>query len=155
MSCLYPRFSSRIPHFVCHASLGSIWLWQFLRLSLVSMPLPFWRVLLRCLQNDPQLIFLWCFSHDQMRGMGFEEEAYQGKFSSVQSLSRLWLFATQWTTACQAFLSITNSWSSFRLMSIESVMLSSHLILYCPLLFLFSIFPSTKVFSNELALHIK
>ena len=155
MSCLYPRFSSRIPHFVCHASLGSIWLWQFLRLSLVSMPLPFWRVLLRCLQNDPQLIFLWCFSHDQMRGMGFEEEAYQGKFSSVQSLSRLWLFATQWTTACQAFLSITNSWSLPKLTSIESVMPSNHLILCHPLLLLPPTPPSIMVFSNESALCVR
>ena len=54
-------------------------------------------------------------------------------FSSVQSLSRVWLFATPWITARQASLSITNSWSSLRLTSIESVMPSSHLILCCPL----------------------
>ena len=76
-------------------------------------------------------------------------------FSSVQSLSRVRLFATPWTTACQAFLSITNSWSSLKLMSIESVMTSNHLILCYPLLLLPSIFPSFRIFSNESALHIR
>ena len=68
---------------------------------------------------------------------------------SVQSLSRVWLSATPWTAARQASLSITNSQSSLRLMSIESVMPSSHLILCRPLLFLPSIPPNIKVFSNE------
>ena len=76
-------------------------------------------------------------------------------FSSAQSLSCVWLFATPWTTACQASLSITNSWSSLRLMSIESVMLSNHLILCHPLLLLPLIFPSISVFSNESTLHIR
>ena len=76
-------------------------------------------------------------------------------FSSVQSLSHVWLFATTWTTACQASLSITNFRSSPKPMSIESVMPSNHLILFCPLLLLPSIFPSIRVFSNELALHIR
>ena len=67
----------------------------------------------------------------------------------------VWLFATPWTTACQASLSITNSWSSPKLMSIELVMPSNHLILYHPLLLLPSIFPSVRVFSNESALHIR
>ena len=71
------------------------------------------------------------------------------QFSSVQSLSRVRLFATPWITACQASLSITNSWSSPRLMSIESVMPSSHLILGHPLLLLPLIPPSIRVFSNE------
>ena len=62
--------------------------------------------------------------------------------SSVQSISLVRLFATPWTTACQASLSITNTWSLLKLMSIESVMPSSHLILNCPLLLLPSIFPS-------------
>ena len=62
---------------------------------------------------------------------------------------------TPWTATCQASLSITNSWSLLKLMSIESVMLSSHLILCCPLLLLPSTFPSIRVFSNESALHIK
>ena len=69
--------------------------------------------------------------------------------SSVQPLSRVQLFATPWIAACQASLSITNSWSSLKLMSIESVMPSSHLILCCPLLLLPSIPPSIRAFSNE------
>ena len=75
-------------------------------------------------------------------------------FSSVQSLSRVWLFATPWTIM-QASLSITNSWSLPKLMSIESVMPSNHLILCHPLLLLPSIFPSIRVFSNESALRIR
>ena len=71
------------------------------------------------------------------------------QFSSVQLLSRVRLFATPWTVAHQAALSITNSWSLLKLMSIESVMSSSHLILYCPLLLLPPIPPSIRVFSNE------
>ena len=75
--------------------------------------------------------------------------------SSVQSLSHVQLFATPWTAAYQASLSITNScWSLLKLMSIESVMPSNHLILCYPLL-LTSIFPSTRVFSNESVLHIR
>ena len=70
-------------------------------------------------------------------------------FSSVQSLSWVQLFETPWITACQASLSITNSWSSLKLMSIESVMPSSHLILFHPLLLLPPIPPSIRVFSNE------
>ena len=76
-------------------------------------------------------------------------------FSSVQSLSRVWLFATPWTAARQDSLSITNSRSSPKPMSIELVMPSNHLILCRPLLLLPSIFPSIKVFSNESALHIR
>ena len=76
-------------------------------------------------------------------------------FSLVQLLSRVWLFATSWTAARQASLSITNSQSLLNLMSIESVMPSNHLILCHPLLLLFSIFPSIRVFSNESALHIR
>ena len=75
--------------------------------------------------------------------------------SSVQSLSCVQLFATAWTAACQASLSITNSQGLLKLMSIESVMLSNHLILCHPLLLLPSIFPSIRVFSNESALCIK
>ena len=77
------------------------------------------------------------------------------KFSKVQLLSRVQLFATLWAAARQASLSITNSWSLPKLMSIESVMPSSHLILFCPLLLLPSIFPSIRVFSNESALCIR
>ena len=77
------------------------------------------------------------------------------RFSSVQLLSRVRLFVTPWTTACQAFLSITNSQSLLKLMSIQSVMPSNHLILCHPLLLPPSIFPNIRVFSNESALHIR
>ena len=77
------------------------------------------------------------------------------KFSSVQSLSRVQLFTTPWATARQASLSITISRSSPRLMSVESVMPSNHLILCRPLLLLPPILPSISVFSNESALHIR
>ena len=73
-------------------------------------------------------------------------------FSSVQSFSRVWLFATPWTAARKAYLSVTNSRSSLRLMSIETMMPSNHLILSRPLLLPPSIFPSSRVFSNESAL---
>ena len=76
-------------------------------------------------------------------------------FSSVQPLSRVRLFATPQTTARQASLSITNSWSSLRFSSIESVMPSSHIILCHPLLFLPPISPSIRVFSNESTLHMR
>ena len=79
----------------------------------------------------------------------------RNQFSSVQSLSRVWLFATPWTTACQDCPSITNSWSLLSLIPIESVMPSNHLILCHPLLLLLSIFPNIRVFSNESTLHIK
>ena len=74
--------------------------------------------------------------------------------SSVQSLSRVQLFVTPWTAAHQASLSITNSWSLLKLMSIESVMPSNHLIHCHPLLLLPSILPSIRVFSNESVLCI-
>ena len=76
-------------------------------------------------------------------------------FSSVQLLSRVRLFVNAWTVALQASLSITNSQSLLKLMSIESVMPSNHLIFCRPLLFLPSIFPSIRVFSNESVLHIR
>ena len=78
-----------------------------------------------------------------------------GRFSSVQSLSRVRLFATPWTAAHQASLSITNSRSSLKLMPIKSVMPSNQLILCHPLLLLPSIFPCVRVFPNESALCIK
>ena len=73
----------------------------------------------------------------------------------VLSLSRVPLFETSWTAARQASLSFTISWSLLKLMSIESVMSSNHLILWCPLLLLPLIFPSITVFSNESGLHIR
>ena len=76
-------------------------------------------------------------------------------FSSVQSLSRVRLFATPWIAAHQASLSTTNSRSSLKLTSIESVMPPSHLILCCPLLLLSPITPSIRVFSNESTLRMR
>ena len=77
------------------------------------------------------------------------------QFSSVQSLSCVQLFATPWIAACQASLSITNPQSSLKLMSIKSVMPSSHLILCRPLLILPPIPPSIRVFANESTLHMR
>ena len=77
------------------------------------------------------------------------------QFSSVQSLSRVQLFATLWIATCQASLSITNTRSLFKTMSVESVMPSNHLILCHPLLLLPPILPIIRVFSNELTLHIR
>ena len=77
------------------------------------------------------------------------------RLSSVQSLSHVRLFATPQTAACQASLSITKSQSSFKLMCIESVMQSNHLILCGPLLLLPSVFPSIRVFSSESVLRIR
>ena len=74
---------------------------------------------------------------------------------SVQSLSHVRLFETPWTAACQASLSIINSWSLLKLMSIQSVMPSNHLILCHPILLLPSIFPIIRVFSNKSVLHIR
>ena len=75
--------------------------------------------------------------------------------SSVQLLSHVWQFGTPWTAAGQSSLSITNSQSLLKFMSVESVMPSNHLILCCPLLLLPSNFPSIRVFSNELVLPIR
>ena len=73
----------------------------------------------------------------------------------VQLLSCVWLLATPWTAACQTSLSFPMSWSLLKLLSIELVMPSNHLILYCLLLFPPSIFPRNSIFSNELALRIR
>ena len=80
---------------------------------------------------------------------------FLNSIQSVQFLSHIRLFVTPWTAACQASQSITNSWTLYKLMSIESVMLSNHLIFCCPLLLLPSTFPSIRVFSNESVLHIR
>ena len=77
------------------------------------------------------------------------------QFSSVQSLSRVWLLETPWTAAHQASLSIINSRNLFKLIYIKLVMQSDHLILCCPLLLLPSIFPSIRVFSNKSVLLIR
>ena len=82
-------------------------------------------------------------------------ELYYYQFSSVQLLSHVQLFATPWTAALQAALSITNSRSLLKLMSIESVMPSNHLIFCHPLLLPHSIFPNIKIFSNESVLCVR
>ena len=102
---------------------------------------------------------LWFFTKDLLK----PKESYLSGhlysvfslFSSVQLLSCVQLFVTPWTAAHQASLSITNSWSLLKLMSIELVMPSNHFILCCPLFLLPSIFPSIRVFSNESVLSIK
>ena len=89
-----------------------------------------------------------------LRGDQIKTVMYSVQFSSVQSLSHVRLFATLWISARQATLSITNSRSSPKPTSIESVMPSSHLILCCPLFLLPPIPPSIRVFSNESTLHM-
>ena len=86
----------------------------------------------------------------------FQVKTYvETKFSWIQSYSCVWVFVTPWVAACQASLSITNSWSLLQLMSIESVMPSNHVILCHPFLLPPSIFPSIRVFSNEPVLCIR
>ena len=96
--------------------------------------------------------FLSCLLVFQILKFLFSASWYM--FSSVQSLSHVQLFVIPWTAACQVSMSITNSWSLLKLISINSVMPSNHVILCCPLLFLPSIFPSIRFFSNESVLHI-
>ena len=100
-----------------------------------------------------------CRDPGSAKGAGTQTASTAGimtlQFSSVQSLSRVLLFVIPWTAAHQASLSVTNSRSLPKLMSIESVMPSNHFILCHPLLLLPSIFPSIRVFSNESALHIR
>ena len=124
------------------------------------MYLDSWRILV-C-NFVPCNVFIWFkhrvydmasipfFSFHWKRMFYFNEKM---QFSSVAQ--SCWLFATPWIAACQASLSITNSWSSLKLMSIESVMPSSHLILCRPLLLPPSIFPGIRVFSNDSVLHIR
>ena len=85
----------------------------------------------------------------------YAHESRKIQFSLVQLFSRVRLFATPWTAACQALLSITNSWSLLKLMSIELMMPSNHLTLCHPLLLLLSIFPNHRVFSKESVLRIR
>ena len=95
------------------------------------------------------------FGHLMQRTNWLEKTLMLGKFSSVQSLSHVWLFANPWTAACQTSLSITMSQSLLKFTSVESVMPSSHLILGLPFLLLPSILPSIREFYNEPALSIR
>ena len=98
-----------------------------------------------------KLAFFWRFPASKSSG----RVQFKCLISSVQSLSCVWLFVTPWTVACQASLSLTNSQSLLKLMSIESVMPSNHLILCCLLLLQPSFLPSIRAFSNESVLCIR
>ena len=108
------------------------------------------------------VLFLLCVFHVSKCSKLQGERGHRGPIlilfdlsSSVQLLSHVWLFVTPWTAACQTSLSLTNSWNLLKLMSIESVMPSNHLILYCLLLLPPWTFPRIRVFSNESALRIR
>ena len=107
------------------------------------------------------LVTSWTVAHQAPLLMRFSSKnigtlsCHCVRISSVQSLSHVWLFVTPWSAVCQASLSITNSRSLPKPMSIELVMPPNHLILCHPLFLLLSIFPSIRVFSNESALRIK
>ena len=113
------------------------------------------------LLGETRAIIILLFVHSTKEGMGVDYiinlplSVVLLWFSSVQSLSRVQLFATPWTAARQASLSITNSRNLLELMSIQSMMPSNDLVLYGPLLLLPSIFPSIGVFSNESVIHIR
>ena len=109
---------------------------------------------IHCLWSHQQFVVFDEGSNLNLGGEGFLFMCLMACFSSFQSLSHVRLFATSWTAAHQACLSITNSWSLPKLISIESVMPSNYLIL-CPLLLKPSIFSSIRVFSNESALCIR
>ena len=155
-SFLWP---SNIPWFLCTTSSLSIHLLMFLGLMVnlsVSHGTWDWGVLgqLACWWAGPG-------ADTKQPGRGFSYGTCQYQcprdrwYSSVQLLSHVQLFATPWTARSMPGLPITNSWNPPKPMSIESVIPSNHLILYCPLLLLPSIFPSIKIFSNESALHIR
>ena len=108
----------------------------------------------RTWENDPMVMrVMWNTEERANENPTHLSESVQ--FNSVQSLSHVWLFATPWIAAHQAFPSITNSWSLLRLMSIESVMPSNHPTLCHLLLLQLSIFSSIRVFSSESVLHIR
>ena len=109
--------------------------------------------------KNPRVLYFntLCFSVAYIGEQGFisSDSSARYQFSSVQPLSHVLFFATPWTAARQASLSITNAWSRLKLMSIELVMPSSHLILCHPLLLLPPVPPSIRVFSNESALRMR
>ena len=110
---------------------------------ILAPPTPFWNSPLELSESRSPQLKSW---------PSLQREFSNFQLSSVQLLSRVWLFATPWAAVHQASLSNTNSHRLLKLMSTESVMLSNHLILCCPLLLLPSIFPRIRVFSNESAL---
>ena len=119
-----------------------------------------WLYSLICSRDYPVPILYFC--HLNSVQLQVTKSTYKNQFhfyiltiSSVQLLNHVWLFVTLWIAACQASLPVTNSRSSLRLASIESMMPSSHFILCRPLLLLPPIPPSIKVFSNESTLHMR
>ena len=144
MDCSLPGSSAReilqarILKVGCHAHLQGTFLIQGSKLHLLWFP------------HCRQILYCWATEKAPL-GIYYETHV---QFSSVQSLSHVWLFVIPWTAACQASLSITNSQSLPKLMSIESVMPSNHLILCHPLLLPPSIFPSIRVF-KWVSLHIR
>ena len=101
-------------------------------------------------------LYMYMYTHTYIVHVNlFIYKSLESLISSVQFLNCVRLFATPWTAACHASLSITNSWNLLKLMYIESAMPFNHLILCCPLILLSSIFPSIRIFSNESALRIR
>ena len=114
----------------------TLWQWSFMR------------------EQNKENLPWWSKSPGETRKIN-KSNIWYSRFSLVQSLSCVWLFAASWTTTRQVSLSITNSQSLLKLMSITSVMLSDHLILCCPILLLPSVFLSIQVFSSESVLRIR
>ena len=126
------------------------------RKKLMNLRVPYiWQGRQNYTMGKESLFNKWCWKNWTATRKRMKLEHFVIPVSSVHSLSHVLLFVTPWTAACQASLSITNSQSLPKLMSIESVMPSNHLILCRPLLLLPSIFPSIGVFSNELVLCIR
>ena len=140
IKCLFKPSISRGPYF--SSSMTILWVLKQL-----------------CLLGYNMYKYIYIYRHTvllhYLQGIGSRTLLPSVQFSSVQSHSCVQLFATPWTAACQASLSITNSRSLLKLMSIESVIPSSHLILCHPLLLLLPIPPSIRVFSNESTLHMR
>ena len=150
-----PASTVSFPHWGPSPQEGPSWKFpQLCSKSLLSMEI----CLPTCSWNPQSWIFI-CDPEQRSWGVALETDSQHlprtWEFSSVQLLSRVWLFAIPGTAAHQASLSITNSRSRPKPMSIESVMPSNHLILCCPLLLLPPIFPSIRVFSDESALPIR
>ena len=129
----------------------ALWGPAFLCLQWFQLETKITSAMIRRRKGENWVCMCMCVNVQKIRGVVTKGEGR----CSLQPLSRVWFFVTLQTSTRQASLSITNSWISLKLMSIEPMMPSSHLILCRPLLLLPSIFPSTRVFSNESALLIK
>ena len=143
---------------LCWISLFPQWLYNFTFLLVFHSVLQFLHILTNSCHFRSPLLLISCITMVRLLQLTnidalLPTEVHQ--FSSDQLLSHVWLFMTPWTTARQSSLSITNSQSLLKLMSIALLMPSNHLILCCPLFLLPSIFPSIRVFSNESVLHMR